>query len=277
VSSLVRDARPDDYGAFTRFFAELGVPDPVPTPEQYETRIRPHALMLCEPGDDRPVAYACWRAQGQMARVLHVVVDRARRGRGLGLDVMKAIADRARAAGCTRWRLFTVPSNAPAVRLYERSGMRVVSRASAMRIAWADVARVAGGRAGETSSPRASIVEPQDDAQLEAAFALDASEIAAYRAERARVLLRLDDGDGIAGFAAFDPAFPGAMPFRVRRAALAYSLLEAMRPYARPADSHVRATAEDEGVADALSEAGAETLVVVQRMEGPIALAARTG
>lgn len=261
-----RDAVPADYPVFARLFQELRVPDPTPTVARFEAHIRPHAFFLCE--EDRPVAYAYWVPLGDMARVFHVVVDPASQSAGVGRALMREIAARGKAAGCTGWMLHVKPDNVPALRLYERSGLRVVARSTWMQIAWEDVWRLPSG-----DPVWAALVTPEDDARVEAAFSLPRGNVASLREGNGNALLLLQDAEGqVLGFAAFDPAFPGANPFRVRRATLARALLEAMRPHALPEHPSVRlAVEEDEALVSAVRDAGGETLMATLRMAGPLA------
>ncbi len=259
----VRDARREDYGAFARFFLELGVPDPTPTEEQFDARIRPHAFFLCE--EDRPVAYAFWHALETSARISHIVVDPSRRGRGIGGALMRELAGRAIAAGCSEWQLSVKPDNVPAVRLYERNGMRVIARASAMEIGWDDVSRLP-----RDAAATACLVAPEDEAAVEQATGLLRGRLGALRAGGGRVFVGLRRAGALVAVAAFDPTFPGAMPFSAADPALAGSLLEAMRPHARPEHRSVRLVANTEEVARAVIDAGGRVVLDMLTMEGPL-------
>jgi hypothetical protein len=161
------------------------------------------------------------------------------------------------------------PDNTPAVRLYERSGMRVQAPAVAMKIAWAGVAQLEG----ETADVR--VARTEDDAAIDAAFDLPPGQVALFRGQ-GRAILCAREGSEAVAYAAFDPAFPGAMPFRVKRPGLVRPLLDAMRARARPEHDYVRMTAEDgEAMVAALRQAGAEVVLEILRMAGPIRSAGR--
>jgi hypothetical protein len=82
------------------------------------------------------------------------------------------------------------------------------------------------------------------------------------------VLLRLDDAQGLARF---DPSFPGAFPFRVRRPELARALLEAMRAHARAEFSYVGVVVEDDAaLTELLRAAGAETRLEMLHLRGSL-------
>jgi ribosomal protein S18 acetylase RimI-like enzyme len=261
---IVRDALPEDYPVFARLFLELKVPDPTPSPEIFAARIVPAAFVLCDGG--APIAYAWWNPFGKVARVTHVVVDPSARGRGIGRALMTELGARAIAAGCSSWTLYVKPDNAPAIRLYEWSGMRVAARATAMKIRWADVA----GLEGDAADVR--VATAADDAGIDAAFDLPPGQVALFRAQ-GRVILCAGERGEVVAYAAFDPAFPGAMPFRVKRPGLVLPLLDAMHAHARPEHDHVRMTAEDgDAVTLALRQAGGEVVLEILRMAGPIAV-----
>jgi GNAT superfamily N-acetyltransferase len=263
IRLFAQDARTEDYGAFARLFPELRVPDPTPTAEQFETRIRPHAFLLWE--GHRPVAYAFWHRLAEVARVSHVVVDPADRGRGVGGALMRELSARARAAGCTVWELNVKPDNAPAIRLYTRYGMLAVARSAAVQIAWRDVARLPA-EGGVEAFP----VAPGDDAGAEAAMSLPRGQIAALRAE-GRVLIGLRRDEATVAFAAFDPGFPGARPFVAPGAGAARALLEAMRGHARDERPFVRIVVDEGAVLEACEKIGGERVLEMLRMAGPIA------
>jgi ribosomal protein S18 acetylase RimI-like enzyme len=268
-----RDARESDYPSFARLFLELKVPDPTPTQEAYAARVRPHAFFLWEEAG-APVGYAFWQPIGKVARVLHVVVDSAAKGRGVGAALMREVATRARSRGCARWTLNVKPDNAAAIRLYERCGMRETGRWRSMEIAWRNVARLPLTEMRVDGDGEAFLVAPEDDAKVESAAGLLAGQIGSLRAGGDRVLLALKSevSGTIAGFAAFDPSFPGAMPFVAPRPWIARRLLEAMRPHARPGDTAVRISASNDDVWRAVEQAGGKTMLEIMSMEGAIVL-----
>jgi hypothetical protein len=120
----------------------------------------------------------------------------------------------------------------------------------------------------------AFLVAPEDDAKVESAAGLLAGQIGSLRAGGDRVLLALKSevSGTIAGFAAFDPSFPGAMPFVAPRPWIARRLLEAMRPHARPGDTAVRISASNDDVWRAVEQAGGKTMLEIMSMEGAIVL-----
>jgi ribosomal-protein-alanine N-acetyltransferase len=266
----IRPATPADYDAFVGFFAELGLPDdPVPERAFWEREWLPATLILEREG--APAGYAVLRILRQLAYVFHLVTHPAHRRRGVGRALMEDLAARARAAGCTRWSLNVKADNVPAIRLYEAAGMRVGYRSCALRLAWADVARLPRAEGELSVRP----IDPAEDEAIEAAFPIPAGRLADLRATSERVLLRLVDGarpeDPRAGVACFDPTWPGANPFGVARPELAAPLLDGVRPHARPEDEHVLVTVADhDALAAALLAAGAELRLDILHMEGPL-------
>ncbi len=172
-----RDARESDYPSFARLFLELKVPDPTPTQEAYAARVRPHAFFLWEEAG-APVGYAFWQPIGKVARVLHVVVDSAAKGRGVGAALMREVATRARSRGCARWTLNVKPDNAAAIRLYERCGMRETGRWRSMEIAWRNVARLPLTEMRVDGDGEAFLVEPPRGDAVRGAPAVDRAKTA---------------------------------------------------------------------------------------------------
>jgi len=267
VPPTVRAATPDDYGAFVRLFPELETGDPLVPPETWLAEMMPCTLLLELSGE--VVAYGYTVILGDKAYVRHVVVAKEARGRGLGRALMRAIAREARASGSTRWCLNVKIDNTPAVRLYEAVGMKVAYASTPMSIRW----DAAAGLPSEEGI-EAAIVAPDEDAAIERAFGLPSGRIAEARARAGWVVLRLFDPADRAtslGIACFNPAFPGAFPFRVARPTLARPLLEAMKPHALPAFEHVGIVMEDDPETKrALVDAGATIRFELVNMEGPI-------
>jgi GNAT superfamily N-acetyltransferase len=261
-----RDAKREDYAAFVRLFLELRVPDPTPAWEAWDEKIAPHTFFLWDGGV--PVAYVFWQKIGELARVMHVVVAPEARGRGLGRELMRETAARAKRAGCTRWMLNVRPDNVPALRLYEAFGLRRGESWWSLYIEWADVAKLPDG-AGEGAT-EAFVVTPEEDAGVEREAKLPAGQIGVLRAGGGRVLIGLRQGEAILGFAAFDPSFPGAWPFLAQEAWVVRRLLEAMRPHALEGKTNVRFGAHVEKVRDAAIAAGAVVAVAIVKMEGEV-------
>lgn len=128
----IRDARAEDHELFSRFFAELRVPDVTPDAARWVGELAPGAFFIEDEGV--AVAYCSAFARGEAGHVVHVVVDPRQRRRGLGRALMDEAARRLRAAGCRRWFLNVRVDNPSAIALYGGLGMRTAHEASSLRI-----------------------------------------------------------------------------------------------------------------------------------------------
>lgn len=253
MAFTIRIATAADYPLFARLFPELRVPDPLPDAEQFVRRMLPRVLLLSR--DNEAVGYAFWQLYGRTAHLVQVVVDPSARGCGAGRALMDSVRAAALAAGCTRWYLNVKRDNLPALRLYERCGFLIEHETWAMRIGWAQVDALVGDSTAAVMNP-----QPADDATIATRFDVAAERLALLRARSGTVLVALRDHGGIVAFAAFDPAFPGAYPFRVARTGVARPLLEACRIHAdlHRFDFLNLAVEGDARLKDALSAAGAQ-------------------
>lgn len=263
--TTIRPARPEDYETFARLFAELAVPEPPPERAEFESRHMQSIFFACDDAA-RPVGYGMGSVVADHWHVTHVVTDPAARGRGVGRAVMDEHARRARALGLGRWFLSVKRENTPAVRLYERCGMRVTQDLWAMSIDWADVARLPRSAAFEPA-----VLEPERDAEIEQSFGLGKGEIAGHRARAGRIVTGAIAEDRVVAFAGFDPSFPGAYPFRPLEPRWTHALLESMRPHARSEHDHVRLLVEkDAELVRTLTGAGGRVLIEMYRMDGTL-------
>src|ERR1700677_1383882 len=97
----LRPAALQDYPSYVRYFAELGVDDPVLDRIRWERENLGGTHLLT---DGATVGgYAFVRPLQGDAQVVHVVVDPAQRGRGLGKTIMTSLAVRLRQLRCSRW------------------------------------------------------------------------------------------------------------------------------------------------------------------------------
>lgn len=262
---------PADYQAFERLFPELAVDDPLVGQERFDRELLPTTLMV-EAGDGpdpaRIVGYALYQIMKDVTYVRHIVTSPEARRTGVGRALMEAMAERARAAGSTSWCLNVKPLNTAAIALYRRMGMEPAFESRALKLAWAIA----------DSTPRmqnaritARIILAADDARVEPAMKLFAGQLALARAMQGRVLIGLFDEGSVLGATVFDPSYPGAYPFRVAGPELAFELLRAIRPHARPSDDVVNLVIERQlDVADALMAAGATLRLEIVHMKGPL-------
>lgn len=135
---IVRPARPDEYDLIGDLTAEVYVDGGLVSPESsYVGALRDAAgraaeseLLVAEIGGEVAGAVAYCPPGSPYAEVAGpdeaefrmLAVREKARGRGVGRAMVRACADRARAAGLTGLRLSTGPDMAAAHRLYERMG-----------------------------------------------------------------------------------------------------------------------------------------------------------
>lgn len=264
----VRRASAGDYETFTRLFEEMATGDLPPSREAWDATIARTTLLLEEAG--ATIAYGYVRPLGDLGHVVHVVVDPAARGRGAGGDLLRALAAELRAHGCSRWELNVKVDNAPALALYRRFGLEPRFRSASIRLPWEGLARLPAPARPAESRP----VDPADDGRRESELRLAPGLLASKRAAGHLVIELVDPGapeQAALGLCCFDPAFPGASPFRAADPSLARALLESMRRHARPEHGHVLLAAEDDPpLAKALLDAGGTLRFEMLRMSGPI-------
>jgi ribosomal protein S18 acetylase RimI-like enzyme len=265
MSFTLRPAIPDDHAALARLFPELGVSDPLPTPEQFASRMVPRTVIL---GDGNhggePVGYAFWQIYGLTAHVVQVVVDPRVRGRGAGRVLMDEVRRRVVVEGSTRWYLNVKQDNAVALRLYERCGLAIEQEGWAVSVRWAELAPASEG-------PHDAVLftpTGADDPAI-AALGVDMERVALLRARSGVVLFTLRERGEVVAFGAFDPAFPGVYPIRVARAELAGALFDGFRAHAKGDDVNVFVEG-DRALFERLHAAGARVKHSLYRMGGTL-------
>lgn len=258
----LRAARDDDYEIFTHLFRELAVPDPTPSRERWRDEMAPHAAVAVEHGV--VVGYCYVQIFTDVGYVRHLVVSPTVRRGGVGRALMADARRRFVEAGCTRWCLNVKPDNEPALALYRGLGLTLQRASATIRLAWRHVPRL------PTTVAVAVFDDLRDDA-VERRFDLPRGQLAASRALPGRMLVTLLEGEAIVGFASFDPAFPGAFPFRVATAVHARPLLEALKEHAAPDDDWVSVVVDDGPlVQQTLLAAGGEVRVQILHLAGPL-------
>jgi ribosomal protein S18 acetylase RimI-like enzyme len=228
----IRDARPEDHDLFCRFYAELAVPDATPDAARWTTELCPGAYFVEDRGET--VAYAMLLPRGEAGHVVHVVVDPAHRGRGLGKVLMDEAARRLRAAGCRRWFLNVREQNVAGIALYRKQGMRTAFRASSMRLDDVVVRALPAG-------PGVSVTT-LTEAEARAAEA----KYTLYEGSVNRppgIGLGAWKGGKLCGAARFVPAMARSAPFKVADAGTVRPLCDAMRARL-PAGSSVKVVLE---------------------------------
>lgn len=263
----VRPATPDDYGTFARLFPELRAPDPIPSQEKFEREMMGTTFVAVR--DGRPVGVAHWLVFTDTGHLRILISDPAARRQGVGRELMAAVRDRFREAGCKAWRLNVFPTNAGAIALYESFGLTKAWRSRAISFSWSLLDN-------RTARYEARIIRPDDDAHVEHETGMLPGLVTDARTKD-RVLLMIERSDQVTAVAVFDPSFPGAYPFRAKTPDDAVSLLIALRPHARPTDDQIMIATEDqESLADALIELGGMVRVETMHMRGKLAQSSRS-
>lgn len=255
-----RPAQPGDYAAVVRLLPLLGTDDPIPSEASWREAWLPRTTVLEHEG--QVVALGSARILGSWAHVVHVIVDTAHQGRGVGRQVMEALAARARAAGCTHWYLNVKRDNVPALRLYAAVGLGDPVPTAVFRLP----RTLLDALPMPEEVPPLRQPSPEEDAALETVHGLIPGSLAAAR-ERGEVALGL--GAGEAGFAVFSPAFPGAWCFRARSPALVRPLAAAC--FERVPDAPaISVVVEDPEVEALLRRSGAPLRMELYRLAGAI-------
>lgn len=256
----IRDGAARDYEAYARLLPELGTGDPVPTRERFAA-LCDRILIAAE--DEAVVGYALFEVMADVGYVRNLVSDPARRRSGIGIALMEAMRDRFRRGGAQTWCLNVKPDNRAAIALYRRFGLAPAYRSTMLRMP-----RSAPGAAPVAGLAFAPIT-PDEDSAVERATGLLRGQLASARAKPGRMLLQLGHHQVIAGVAVFDPAFPGAFPFRVLDATNGPAALELLRALAPPGAPHVQVGVEDhDALRDVLLGAGAEVHLEILHMRG---------
>ena len=175
-----RAARPDDYDAWVGFWREIIVAGPPPTRERWVEHLMRYTMFLED--DGVLAAYNLSYPFGARGDVRQLAVAPAFRRRGVGIQLMAAVAAKLRAAGCTEWRLEVRADNAAAIALYRSAGMQPLRDVHSVVMAREACERFAASR----SMRHAAIaVIPADDAALEATFDFGTGQLQRWRTFRA--------------------------------------------------------------------------------------------
>lgn len=261
AAHVIRAAATDDHAELARLFREREIADPPPSRERWNADL-PGALVADH--DGRIDGYVQFQTIGRIGYVRDLVVATPERGHGLRTALMHAAASGLRAAGVIEWHLNVNTENVAAISVYERLGMAIEHRSTALRFAWHRLIDLPGEAA--TTLP----VAEEDDDDVERSLGLLVGQIAMARRHSSHVLTQLRDEDLEAcGFAAFDPAVPGARIFRVARPSLAAALLGALRPHARH-DDVALVIDDDDATTDLLIAGGARVTLRLLHYRGSL-------
>ncbi len=266
-SHTLRAATDEDYRWLLHFLPQLQTGDALPDEQQFLTQYR-HRLWLFERGDGGPPSGCCIvDALDDTGYVRVVVIDAPQQGKSLGAALMRAIAAFLREKHCTKWCLNVKVANVPAIRLYERVGMRRAYESHALRVPWERAALLPSSSA-EVSARE---IAAHEDAGIEAAWELPKSQLSHWRAMAGQHLLGLFAANGeCVGFARANPRHPGVFPFRVRDVGLARALIEAARPLFDTSQPLSVVVEDDLALAEFLLANGAERKMHLAHMRGDI-------
>ena len=267
MSDAIRRAIASDYGAYAAMFRELLIDDPIPSEARFASELVGNILIYERAG--APIGYILFDRLAANGYVRNLVVAPGARGAGVGAALMTAAAAGLRARGADdQWHLNVKLDNTAAIRLYERFGMRVEHASTALRLAWTCVEQLPDDAASIHVLP----VAPEQDDDIERGLGILSGRIEMTRVRAGAILRQLrDERLAPVGFACFDPAFPGAFPFRVVRPTLAKPLLRALAPHARPGDLDLQVVIEDDdALTEALIAAGAEVRQRLLHYAGPL-------
>jgi GNAT superfamily N-acetyltransferase len=266
MTDQIRPAIADDHPAYAALFRELGIDDPTPSAAQFAADLVPRTLIYER--DGAAVGYVCYNNLAGRGYIQNLVVAPWARGARIGEALMTAAARALRSRGVTgEWSLNVKVENAPAIRLYERLGLRVVYPTIVLRLSWTRLDRLPVDAAPVTAAP----VSEEHVEELERVLGLLAGRLGVARSRPGRTALQLRDGQGApVGVACLDPA-QGAFPFAVLRPGLAAPLLRALAPHARAGDPEIKLVIEqDEALSAALIAAGAEVHLRLLHYAGPL-------
>ena len=115
----------DLLAAFARLMPQLSTTAPPPTRTELDEIARTATLLVARDGDVivGVLTLSLYRVPtGLSARIDDVIVDEARRGRGIGEALTREAIERARTAGARAVNLTSHPRREAANRLYQRLG-----------------------------------------------------------------------------------------------------------------------------------------------------------
>lgn len=260
----IRNATLEDRLLYLRLLPELGVDDPPPDAAKWANELKP-ATLVAERGGE-PVGVCTFFVLQGSGHIRALMVDPKARRVGAGRALLEEVASQLRAAGCTKWTLNVKPQNVAAIGLYVSLGFERDYSAQALRLPWEVMEKLP---AGPPVSARE--VTPADDAALERLFALSPGQLAGMRKAKRLLLTLVDEAGELIALSAYDPAYPGAFPFRVKEPRLARALLEAMKPHALPGAEWTGVVVEnDEALSKLLCSHGASLRMDIDHYTGAL-------
>jgi ribosomal protein S18 acetylase RimI-like enzyme len=262
----LRPGRREDYADFARLFGELGVEEPPPPVTLWEADMV-HRSFFVE-GPAGPCAYALTDVLGETGYVVNLVVAPGERRRGLGREMMYALAAYFRGRGCREWMLNVKPDNVAAVALYTAMGMERGLEDMSLRLTREQVRALPAAPVGVEVVP----VKEAELAPLTAAAGLVPGKLARYATLPGHQLWRLAHPEesrvGLWGMMDVRSAAGVLFPFFAVSPGAARALLEAGLRELRAESLRVVVTGAE--LQSALRAVGATVGLVTLRMQGPL-------
>jgi GNAT superfamily N-acetyltransferase len=258
----IRPGTLDDYVLFERFWAQLSA-DP-PLGEEWWAGTYGDTLFLEE--DGAPVGYACAYVLGAEGHLGHLVVDLRARRRGVGRELMNAVAARLRARGCSVWSLNVEEKNEGARALYRQCGMTDRHASVAISFPWRAVASLPRDERVVTT-----ILDPSRDHEVESTLALPRRKLTRIRRIPGRVFVVAARDGRVVGVVAYEPVGASTPVLRAETPAVARALLARVHAEKEPTKADVRLQVDDDSALTlALTDAGGRSIMRTLRMEGPL-------
>jgi hypothetical protein len=231
----------------------------------WDERYREHTLFLEADGGEL-ACYALTLPFGPRGDVRQIVVASGWRGRGVGRELMAAVASKLRGQGCTNWRLEVRVDNEPAIRLYRGVGMTVIHELFTLRIDRERAERFAASRSGRL---QVEAVAPRDDRAIETQFDLGPGQLERYRVARRTGVMWQIRGAALAHYTRdFAPELSLLFPLRAPDADHAAHLFA--EACAIGINDAIETMLPERAVVDALRAAGADQREHQYEMGGPL-------
>jgi ribosomal protein S18 acetylase RimI-like enzyme len=94
--------------------------------------------------EDNPVGYAIASRQGDAVHLHHLIIGREWRGRGIGRNLLRHLARKARATGASRLTLKVYKQNQQAAAFYQRLGFDIYGEVKEMMMMEASTEAICG-------------------------------------------------------------------------------------------------------------------------------------
>jgi ribosomal protein S18 acetylase RimI-like enzyme len=270
----IRPAVHADYATFARLFLELKTPEDVPSESLWQSFICERAWVATE--SDAVVGYIYFQVLPKSLYIRHLVSAPEVRRRGLGRFLLESVRAKYRGQAQQTWELNVKQDNEAAIAFYRSLGMQPKYETRVLRMPLTEASRVAYHKEAERANPPLAVAkfEREEDAAFEQALGLPTGLLGDSRALPTRVMLGATQAGKPVGVAAFDPAFPGAFPFRAHKetgTAAVAALLAAMFTHRRENLDWVQLVVEDNvQAASYMLEQGGTVVLELFHYEGKL-------